>query len=57
MKNQKFWTKFELKFFNPTPSRRGVMKNEVIKKLVGDGDPMLQNIILKATNNKYKSKR
>ena len=52
---QKFWTQFEFKFFNPTPSWRGGIKIEVIKKLVRD--PMLLNMIFKATKNKNKSRR
>ena len=51
---KKFWTKFEFKFFNPTPSWRGGIKIEVHEILVGD--PMLLNIIFKADKNKNKSK-
>ena len=51
---QKFWTQFEFKFFNPTPSWRGGIKIEVHEILVGD--PMLLNIIFKANKNKNKSK-
>ena len=52
---QKFWTQFEFKFFNPTPSWRGGIKIEVIKKLVRD--QMLLNMIFKANKNKNKSRR
>ena len=52
---QKFWTQFEFKFFNPTPSWRGGIKIEVIENLVRD--PMLLNMIFKATKNKNKSRR
>ena len=52
---QKFWTQFDFKFFNPTPSWRGGIKIEVIKKLVRD--TMLLNMIFKATKNKNKSRR
>ena len=52
---QKFWTQFEFKFFNPTPSWRGGIKIEVIEKLVRD--PMLLNMISKANKNKNKSRR
>ena len=54
-RKQKFLTKFEFKFFNPTPSWRGGIKIEVIKKLVRD--PMLLNMIFKANKNKNKSRR
>ena len=52
---QKFWSKFEFKFFNPTPPEEGGIKNEVIEKLARE--LTLQNMIFQTHKNKAKSKR
>ena len=41
--------------FNPTPPGEGGMKNEVIKKSIGE--LKLQNMIFRTHKNKTKSKR
>ncbi len=51
----KFWRRKKIRFFYPTPPRRGVLKKWKFWKVVGE--PKLQNMIFKAHKNKAKSKR
>ena len=51
----KILKKKKIRFFYPTPPRRGVLKKWKFWKVVGE--PKLQNMIFKAHKNKAKSKR